>query len=103
MPDWPARRCLGALVALSATLALGCGSSTDRITATADRAEDRAAPSTPHAIASIAAVESQQRHAFAILRTLPEGLPVVVMRLLRRPSFGANWGLAQRLPLNERA
>jgi len=45
---------------------------------------------------------SAQRESFAVFRTPPEGLPVVVTNLLRRPRYGANWKLAQRLSLNDR-
>lgn len=36
---------------------------------------------------------------FALLRTQPEGLPARVQRVLRAPTFGLNWKLAQRIPV----
>jgi hypothetical protein len=45
-------------------------------------------------------LQSDQRAHFAVLRTLPEGLPRAVRKILRQPNFGASWALAQRLTID---
>src|SRR5918995_6105262 len=41
----------------------------------------------------------QQREAFSLLRSPPEGLPARVTEALHQPSYGMNWRLAQRMPV----
>jgi hypothetical protein len=41
---------------------------------------------------------SSQSSNFSLLRTPPEGLPVEIRRIMRKPTNGTNWDLAQRLP-----
>lgn len=48
-------------------------------------------------------VDSIQSQRFALLRGRPEPLPRALRRVLRKPSFGGNWNLAQRLPTREGA
>lgn len=43
--------------------------------------------------------EGLQLATFGQMRTPPEGLPLDMRRTLRRDPFGANWALAQRLPV----
>lgn len=45
---------------------------------------------------------SLQTRTFLLMRTLPEGLPVGVEEILRQPTHGMNWDLAQRLPTTAR-
>jgi hypothetical protein len=52
----------------------------------------------PYADQVISRVQTRQLAAFALLRTPPEGLPPATQRVLRRPIFGSNWRLAQRIP-----
>jgi hypothetical protein len=41
----------------------------------------------------------RQRASFAVFRTSPEPLPWSMRRAMRRPIYGINWDLAQRLPI----
>ncbi|HKG02151.1 MAG TPA: hypothetical protein VKB03_03150 [Conexibacter sp.] len=43
-------------------------------------------------------VSPVQRANFELLRGAAESLPPVVRRVMRRPTYGMNWSLAQRLP-----
>jgi hypothetical protein len=47
------------------------------------------------------ATDDQPRQSahFALLRTPPEGLPASIRRVLRAPTLGMNWRLAQRIPV----
>jgi hypothetical protein len=47
-------------------------------------------------------VNRAQRNHFALLRGVPEPLPPSVRRILRKPTFGMNWDLAQRVPVSLR-
>jgi hypothetical protein len=42
----------------------------------------------------------RQRANFAVFRTSPEPLPWSMRRAMRRPIYGINWDLAQRLPIS---
>lgn len=44
-------------------------------------------------------VEPAQQASFSVLSTPPEGLPASLRRILRRPTYGMNWALAQKLPV----
>jgi hypothetical protein len=44
--------------------------------------------------------EPQQLANFALLRTRPEGLPASVRAILRKPTLGMRWALAQRMPVD---
>lgn len=99
------RICAGsfAVLVLTAALvgALGCGSSE-----TASTAAATATPSTPPARAGgpaerppIERLQPRQRAHFALFRTPPEPLPAATRRIMRRPTFGMNWSLAQRIPV----
>lgn len=48
-------------------------------------------------------VEARQLKSFALLRTLPEGLPKAVRRSLGPSAHGMRWQLAQRLPTQLRS
>ena len=48
----------------------------------------------------IAHVGQQLLDDLSLLRTRPEGLPPTVTGVLREPTYGMNWRLAQRLPVN---
>lgn len=48
-------------------------------------------------------LEDRQRASFAVFRTSPEPLPQSMRRTMRRPIYGINWGLAQRLPVKNPA
>jgi hypothetical protein len=48
-------------------------------------------------------LEGRQRASFAVFRTSPEPLPWSMRRAMRRPIYGINWGLAQRLPIRDPA
>jgi hypothetical protein len=45
---------------------------------------------------------SLQVRGFPLFRTLPEGLPAAVEKILRQPTYGMNWKLAQRIPTTAR-
>ncbi len=47
-------------------------------------------------------VSRTQRNHFALLRGAPEPLPPSVRRVLRKPTYGMNWDLAQRVPVGLR-
>lgn len=53
----------------------------------------------PEAAAPIHRVERSQRNTFALLRGMPEPLPPSIRRVLRKPTYGMNWALAQRVPV----
>lgn len=91
------RRCAGALAALA--LAAGAGGCGDSATSGAPSAGPAARPSTPQAVRVVARAEGRQRARFALLRTRPEGLPATVRQILRRPTAGMGWALAQRIPV----
>lgn len=55
--------------------------------------------SEPRSVAAIQHIQSQQLTNFGIFRTPPEGLPGPVRQILRQPTYGASWALAQRLPI----
>ena len=57
------------------------------------------ATTNPASLPVVRRAEPAQAKAFAILRTLPEGLTERTRRALRRPLYGLNWELAQRLPV----
>jgi hypothetical protein len=57
-------------------------------------------PSSPSAIRL---VEDRQRASFAVFRTAPEPLPWSMRQAMRRPIYGINWSLAQRLPIRNPA
>jgi len=61
-----------------------------------------APPPSSEAVTPIHSVERSQRIHFALLRGLPEPLPPSIRRVLRKPTYGMNWELAQRLPLSLR-
>jgi hypothetical protein len=48
-------------------------------------------------------LEDRQRGSFAVFRTSPEPLPWSMRRAMRRPIYGINWSLAQRLPIRDPA
>lgn len=48
-------------------------------------------------------LEDRQRASFAVFRTSSEPLPRSVRRAMRRPIYGINWDLAQRLPISNPA
>lgn len=48
-------------------------------------------------------LEGRQRASFAVFRTSPEPLPRSMRRAMRRPIYGINWRLAQRLPIRDPA
>jgi hypothetical protein len=50
----------------------------------------------------VRSVNRSQRSHFALLRGVPEPLPPSVRRILKRPTYGMNWDLAQRVPLSLR-
>jgi hypothetical protein len=96
-----------ALTLLTVALA-GCGrSSADDVppSATATLAPSTTAtrprpdPENPYAAPVISRAQPRQLAAFALLRTPPEGLSAATQRILRRPVFGINWKLAQRIPI----
>ncbi len=101
------RACVGPLVLALLALTLGgCGSSSDASpSATAKSAADAAPPhkpaaaENPYAAAVISHAQPRQLAAFSLLRTPPEGLPASTRRILRRPIFGINFRLAQRIPV----
>jgi len=53
----------------------------------------------PASVAVIEDTEAQQLAAFAVLRSPPERMPADLRKILRHPVFGANFALAQRLPV----
>lgn len=53
----------------------------------------------PEDVPVVERVGHRERRHFALLRGKPEPLPLLVRQLLRRPEFGMNWALAQRLRL----
>ncbi len=48
----------------------------------------------------IRSVDRNQRDHFALLREGPEPLLPSIRRILRKPTYGMNWDLAQRVPLS---
>jgi hypothetical protein len=48
-------------------------------------------------------LEDRQRASFAVFRTPPEPLPWSMRQAMRRPIYGINWDLAQRLPIRDPA
>ncbi|HEY6730739.1 MAG TPA: hypothetical protein VI039_06910 [Solirubrobacterales bacterium] len=48
-------------------------------------------------------LEDRQRASFAVFRTSPEPLPRSMRLAMRRPAYGINWDLAQRLPIKHPA
>lgn len=57
-------------------------------------------PSSPSVIRHL---EDRQRASFALFRTPPEPLPWPMRQAMRRPIYGINWDLAQRLPIRDPA
>jgi hypothetical protein len=99
---WGPFKCSGGPL-LAITLG-GCGGSSDASpSATAKLApvattQPRQDAEDPYATPVISRAQSRQLAAFALLRTPPEGLPAATQRILRRPVFGIDWKLAQRIP-----
>jgi hypothetical protein len=94
-----------ALLLLGAAL-VGCGSSRavrESPAAMASLAtQSRAGDEHPYAVPIALQVQPRQLAAFALLRTPVEGLPAATQQVLRRPIFGINWRLAQRIPVKSR-
>jgi hypothetical protein len=89
-----------------AGVAAGCGQGrrTDRRAVRVEpsavsRPRPRPSSQAPRVVHSI---DRSQRDHFALLRGMPEPLPASVRRVLRKPTYGMNWALAQRLPLSLR-
>jgi hypothetical protein len=98
---WGWLACCGAtLVALAALLG-GCGGGSAGSTT---EAESRKLPDRfPGAsVAVVERPEPRQSENLPLLRTPPEGLPPEVTGILRQPTFGMNWELAQRIPTSAR-
>lgn len=105
------RLCLSASVGLViAGLALagigaGCGTGQKRDSpqssarARAVAASRPAPPPDSEVTNPVHSVDSAQRDHFALLRGVPEPLPPSVRRILRKPTYGMNWDLAQRVPV----
>lgn len=83
----------------------GCGedqgndphlSSTRFTTSTASRP---APPPGSEVTMPVHSIDRAQRTHFALLRGTPEPLPPSVRRILRKPTYGMNWALAQRVPV----
>jgi len=51
----------------------------------------------------ITRLQDSEREAFRIFRSSPERLPFFIRHILRRPIYGLNWSLSQRLPANDLA
>lgn len=103
------RVCVSSLVVLALLAgAESCGTSqtsgarppdATQSTPQASPASRKPTPREPHAYRVIARVEHRLLANFALLRTRPEGLPALVQRVLRAPTFGLNWKLAERIPV----
>ncbi len=101
------RVCAGPLaLALFAFALGGCGNSSDASSSattkstSVTRAQHKpAAAENPYAARVISHAQPPQLAAFSLLRTHPEGLPAATQRILRRPIFGINFKLAQRIPV----
>lgn len=91
-------------VAMLAVALGGCGGSSDASPSTTKSAPPTSAPhpnpttEDPYAARVISHPQPRQLAAFALLHTRPEGLPIATQRILRRPIFGINFKLAQRIP-----
>lgn len=93
------------LTLLAVTLG-GCGGSSDvspsataKLVPSTTTTQPRPEVEDPYAAPVISNAQPRQLAAFALLRTPPEGLPTATQRILRRPIFGINWKLAQRIPV----
>jgi hypothetical protein len=83
------RACVGSLAAVLVVGPTACGG-----TEPGDVQAEAPAPAvTPRP-------EPQQLVNFALLRTRPEGLPASVREILRKPTLGMRWALAQRMPVD---
>lgn len=90
-----------------AGISAGCGGqgNAPASSSTRARASTVSRPAPPpfsEATAQIHSVNRAQRNHFALLRGVPEPLPPSVRRILRKPTFGMNWDLAQRVPISLR-
>jgi len=83
---------LSALGGLALWQSLGHGSESSR-------AESEKRNPSSKSLAVVQRADNRQLAIFAQLKTSPEGLPSDLKRVLRRPPSGANWELAQRLPV----
>jgi hypothetical protein len=79
-------------VLLSGILVGGCGGDA----APTDRSPDRPLPGA--GVAVIAHTSPRLTVGLPLLGTAPEGLPADVEAILREPTYGLNWDLAQRIP-----
>lgn len=103
------RACVSSLAVLSLFAGVGgCGTSLTSDTRRPDGAQSssqaspaprKPSPDEPYAYRVIARVEHRQLAHFALLRRRPEGLPARTQRILRTPTFGLSWKLAQRIPV----
>lgn len=59
--------------------------------------------SNPFRVAVAHKVLARLATSFVLLRTPPEGLPPKLRSIMRRPSYGMNWDLAQRAPISPMA
>lgn len=91
-----------------AGICTGCGegggndlhlSSTEATTSTASRPTP---PPGSEVTTPVHSVDRAQRAHFALLRGKPEPLPPSIRRILRKPTYGMNWALAQRVPVSLR-
>ncbi len=90
-----------------AGISAGCGGQRSTPASSSTRAKAStvsrlAPPPLPEATTPIHNVNRAQRSHFALLRGEPEPLPPSIRRILRRPTFGMNWDLAQRVPISLR-
>jgi hypothetical protein len=83
---------LSALGGLALWQSLGMGDESSR-------AESEKRSPSSKSFAVVQRADSRQLATFAQLKTSPEGLPADLKQVLRQPPFGANWALAQRLPV----
>lgn len=96
-------------VGLPAVLALLCcvgfwwaersGESPPEIGARSKGKQGQVAKPFPLSVPLVKNVDGAQRTGFLPLRTTPEGLPKSIEKIMREPSYGTNWDLAQRIPL----
>jgi hypothetical protein len=101
------RACAGPLTLTLLTVTLGgCGdssalspSATVKLAPATTATQPRTDAEDPYSAPVISHTQPRQLAAFALLRTQPEGLPAATQRILRRPIFGINWKLAQRIPV----
>lgn len=89
-----------------ASISVGCGGGQEndsRLSSARVKASAASRPAPPpfsEATNPVRSVDRTQRNHFALLRGIPERLPPSVRRVLRKPTYGMNWALAQRLPLS---